>query len=553
MKKTNKALPILIGIFLLFVTGCAQPLNEHFGFKAPKTSKICEINYETYYGGIYVPSLKVKSGTVLRQNQLPEIRTEGRRFLGWYYGEDRIEPGFTVESDITLIARWELIEYTITYILDGGTQNKDNPSSYNIETPTFSLFMPYKEGYSFIGWYPENRPTYPLWTIFSGSTGDLVLYAKWEKNVTYQVFYVSDHGHVPASIDVFWGTMLFEENLPALEESGWIFNGWYLDDNYTEEVLPGYIVEHPIVLYAKWEKAPVVSIERDLEMVHVISESTKIIGDQPEGVFIEGRTVILSPYYIGKYEVTQRLYEEVMGVNPSKFCSDPSEGEVQELRPVDRINWYRAIVFCNKLSIKEGYEPCYSIKDSHGNEIDWENLMHHLIPLAPEYSWSHPTCDMTKNGYRLPTETEWEFAARGGDQKVADWNYMYPGSDTLSDVAWYLSTSDRITHEVGKKNANRLGIFDMSGNLEEWCYDNYDMTRSNSGTVIDPDDTQYHLDRGKTVRGSNYLNPKEYCSVVQRSESRPDHAYSSYGFRLARSADNWKEEHDKAVAAGYVD
>ena len=187
------------------------------------------------------------------------------------------------------------------------------------------------------------------------------------------------------------------------------------------------------------------------------------------------RVTISSDYYIGKYEVTQELWQAVMGNNPSSFKGFD--------KPVENVSWNDCVEFCEELS------------------------------------------RMTGKRFRLPTEAEWEFAARGGKKSTGA---KYSGSSSVANVAWYDGSSGGQTHPVGKLRPNELGIYDMSGNVWEWCSDWYGSYGSSSQT--DP----YGASSGQSrvLRGGSWFSGARYCRVSNRDGITPSGRDDYYGFRV---------------------
>lgn len=250
------------------------------------------------------------------------------------------------------------------------------------------------------------------------------------------------------------------------------------------------------------------------------------------GAFPNGRSVTLSPYSIGQYEVTNDFYAAVMGTS-----SYPGSGGSWD-QPAEGFNFYRAAVFCNKLSSLFGFTPFYNIggKDS---TYDWNNYTNiDGIPTTSSSYWNVFTINTNSNGYRLPSEPQWEFAARGGVQNGTQWAYKFSGSDTYTNVAWFKNNSGGAKHSVGRKNSNALGLYDMSGNVYEWLSDyNYDPTSSNGGN-----DPYFTYDKKKETKilykGAGFATsdtskwPIDYNS----EKIEPWNSAGDVGMRICRNA-----------------
>jgi formylglycine-generating enzyme required for sulfatase activity len=233
-----------------------------------------------------------------------------------------------------------------------------------------------------------------------------------------------------------------------------------------------------------YAKALTVTVAKDPA---ALDQETRIVGGigfkmryVPSGVFIlpEGPVSIPMGFWMGETEVTQELYQLVMKENPSRFLSDPAPGEVQKNRPVDSVSWYEAVRFCNRLSVVSGREPVYKVwgVDDADSYLKWA-----LSTLSSSAVWNI-YADENASGYRLPLEEEWLWTAIGADRKnpgqvnTTGANKHYSGgpegtNDGIEYFEWCYSNSLSITHEVGLKLGNELGIYDMTGNVCEWLWD----------------------------------------------------------------------------------
>ena len=276
--------------------------------------------------------------------------------------------------------------------------------------------------------------------------------------------------------------------------------------------------------YAIYGSPKTVLINEMVEMIQIPGGSFEMGSNNGEIKEQPVHTVTLSGFYMGKYEVTQEQWMAVMGNNPSDFTSSPASGEVQSKRPVDLVRWYDTLVFCNRLSVLEGLSPAYRISGST-DPANWGT-----VPTNSNSAWNAVQIVAGSTGYRLPTEAQWEYAARGGNGSPG--NYTYSGSNTVSDVAWYKSNSDDKTHEVGKKAPNDLGLYDMSGNVWEWCWDQYSDSYYSSSPANDPMGPSYGTNR--VLRGGSWTNFEGNFRSTYRAVIGPYDRYSHFGLRLVR-------------------
>ncbi len=212
--------------------------------------------------------------------------------------------------------------------------------------------------------------------------------------------------------------------------------------------------------------------------------------------------VAVGTFYIGKYEVQWGEFQAVRTWAAGHGYDIENVGEgTGSSYPVADVNWYEALKWCNARSEMENKIPVYEKKADGAVYRTGEEV---------------PVVNASANGYRLPSEKEWEWAARGGRKSQS---YKYSGSNDIAQVAWYEDNSGKVTHAVGTKAPNELGICDMSGNVLEWCFDSYDSTGSD-----------------RVVRGGSWDDFHAFCEVGLRPYFTPNLSLNSYGFRLALSS-----------------
>ncbi len=518
-------------------------------------------------GGSEVES--VKTGIL---SSLPEPAKENYEFAGWFTSAslsgNAITVPFSVEKDVTLYAKW-LPTYLVSFETNGGSEI----ASFMARTIEI-VATPEKSGFTFIAWYSDSALTkkveFPL-TL----TADITFYAEYKENFT--VTFETNGGTALSDVNSY-----VVENSPESTKANCMLSGWYTNADFTDESkvsFPFYPGED-ITLYAKWVKemwkitydangatggtvpesvkgsSTTVSsnsgaltktgyaftnwnTSKDGTSGQSYSAGTKITPaanvtlyaqwgkdyaamiDVEGGTFLMGTpdstsrpTITLSSFRIAQYELTYELWKEVYTwatTEKNYVLRTAKKGyatndEYKSFVPATYISWNSACVWLNAYSEYKGLEPVYY----RGSSV-WRDYS----STSGTFNW-----DKTKNGYRLPTECEWEYASNGG--KYLSYT-TYSGSNTIYTVAWYYSNSGKEMHPVGTRAANKLGIYDMSGNAAEWCYDYY--AAWGTGELANP---VHESGSYRCYRGGALYDNDTCCTIFFRN-------YWTYGFDTCSS------------------
>lgn len=468
-------------------------------------------------GGSEIASFRARTIESVQEPEKP-----GFTFIEWYLDSglnNKANFPLTISKDTTLYAAYKK-NFTVTFETNGGSE-VNSVSSYIVkESPETT-----KANKSLSGWYldseckDENKVTFPFYP-----TEDVTLFAKWVSEM-YTITYDSNGatgGTVPKTVQVEKGSsFVISANTGNLTKTGYAFTKWSTstDGESGQTYAPGdsLIPSKNMTLYAQWGK--------DYAAMVTVPGGSFYLGDPNKA----RPKITLSSFQIAQYELTYELWLEVyrwaidngynVGFAKKGYAANDA---YKDFVPATDISWNEACVWLNAYSEYKSLEPVY-----YRGNIVWKDY----TSTSGTFSWNQ-----TKNGYRLPTECEWEFAAGGGSEEEHD-KYIYAGSNTIGDVAWYYENSGNEAHKVGTKKANKLGLYDMSGNIYERVFDYY--YSWGTGELTNP---VHWSGDGRIYRGGN-INT-DCCSITYRkyfvlSSYTTQDSWSdrSIGIRIARNAE----------------
>ncbi len=563
---------------------------------------------------------EIFSGESFTVKENPYEIPQDKKFAYWNSRRDgrgtSYAEGETIKMprhDLYLFAHWiDCTEFSIIYKNCDDTDNSANPGEFS-KTENVNLVPAVKTGYIFGGWY--------LTDDFSGeditgwAAGDkrtsVTLYAKWTpelRSVTYKAGKGSG-SDINFEVDYDSSLELMDSSFTAPKNKkfvSWNINGKkYKPGESYEPVHEDLIItaEYDYFVSGDVSKSAIVingkSFDNTAEVCVVPPVSSYLIegsdsmwsqyiweGDHNDfkGAFVNGRNVSLSPYSVSKFMVTRELFKAVFDNLCRYDLQTTADSEDSELVAAGGISWYVAIAFCNKLTLLSGgtiEDLVYSV-----DGVDWMNLTLADVPTTNNTDWDNAVCDIKKGGYRILTEAEWEFAARGGNKNSREFKYAYPGfttskkltyskedgdalglendgytfamasksslnnwslatDDAVAGYAWLNINSSDIVHQTGLLKPNTLGIYDMAGNLWEWVWDRYaespsaedDLYKNENGVVVNPMGAttgNYRIRKGCNYQSEWGLAIK--AASGYRGERMEEYKNGpNYGLRIGRS------------------
>ena len=514
------------------------------------------------------------------------IAREGYTFGGWYtsmaftdewtfsrrlFEVDETDHGIMLKDPFTLYARWVPNIYTVTLNANEGSPLQSTQAVAHGER----VIKPNIDGRPdrvLVGWYTINGAEWNFDTNIVDRS--MILSARWEDKEYEVHFHLGDGGVNPLPFSgqqgyfqppvqyLLYAGKVNEPFMPALapdDTTNWSFYRWEYSaedpDTYPEGVNDPDFRDtlHPWDFNLRLSEAPAGVFDIDTnDVLHLYASWVPPVPGMvwvPRGSFIMGesgvsgspailhayptRVVTLDGFYINRTLVTQTEYKTLTTANaghldaPNHITPDPSNTKGDN-NPVERVSWFDTIRYCILLSEENSLDPVYSITPLSSVIIP------PTAPVSGLYSINSASVSIVNwnaSGYRLPTEAEWEYAAKGGNGMGP--YTTYSGSNDANLVAWFNTNSSGRTHPVNEKQPNSLGIYDMSGNVSEWCWDALEAYKNLTTTLLNPRlDSSVSTQRIR--RGGAWSNTMANVRTVVRNSDTPDTAHWAIGFRVVR-------------------